>query len=195
MDSDSHSFYYVSCSDGLVTIDKNRMGALCEKMPVLRSLLFGHPNMQKKTLKGLDGTPVLEIPVQLQVNMRCFTLLMTCALDIQRRLPSRASEASALEELEETMYKLGGCATLESKLHNHNFFVLPADENPKSPAEDTNNRFLWQIVYKEHTEYKMNEHFFALEKKGYSFVGSHEEGYTTVVLYFRKEKVGILNSA
>lgn len=176
--------YFISCADGSLAIDQSRVDALCDLMPILRNLLFGHPQMEPKTLEKVNGTPVLEIPPALQVDKSCFLLLLKCSMGV-KPLPPRQSFDSKV--LEETMDKLGGCKSLEKKLQKQNATPLPK-YYPKTPQDDLEERFLWKVVLKEVFESATNDRLSGLEEKGYSLTTTYNEGGTTYFV-FRKEKM------
>lgn len=136
--------YWIKCSDGgMLTIGEDRLEDFLDKMPVLRSLLFGHPQMAPRELgiRPDDGAKILEIPPNLAVCKRSFLLLLQCALDL-KPLPPRNAKGQLLA-LEEAIAVLGGCQDLEARLYNHQ---PNANYNPLTPAEDVECLYYWKVV-------------------------------------------------
>lgn len=192
MATNSPKHYWVRCADGALPVAQNRLELLCEMMPILQNLLFGHPQMKPKTLQEHgDGAPILEIPFDLGVSAGSFALLLDCALGPEP-FPERKEEFSTLaNRLKEVITKLGGCDSLLQRLHEHS-----AKNNPMLPQEDTYERFIWQIL-KENpysgTSIMTSRHAVELEGHGYSFTTSYldpeEQGTNTMRAYiYRKEK-------
>jgi len=87
-----------------------------------------------------------------------------------------------LTELVETILTLGGCEVLEQRLQNHS-------ANPSTPQEDTENKYLWQMIHKDmiHTVTIPED----LKRAGYTFVSITEQKHGCTLMnqyYFRKQK-------
>lgn len=161
--TEPQQIYWIGCSGtGYIVMDEERLTTILEGMPTLRFLLMGHPQMAETKIEQRDdGTKVVEIPVELQIQQSSFLLLINCLLE-NEPLPPRnkqGDDSSRLTELSETITKLGGCPVLENRLKD-----LTA--NPMTPEDDVNREFAWAVIqYDTIFQSRMMD----MMKLGYSF--------------------------
>jgi hypothetical protein len=163
-------------------MDGARLEILVENMPTLQFLLFGHPNMQSKTVgKVNDGSVLLEIDPALGVSKSSFVLLLNCLFRAQS-LPPRSGGNSRRDELVETIATLGGCASLERRLREQG-------ENPLTPAEDTTGAYCWSVVEKYRTDQLDQYTSRDMRREGYSYTAwEKDKEFGINRHYFRRSK-------
>lgn len=130
--------YWIECSGtGLVAMDDVRLDVMFEKMPSLKFLLMGHPNMKKKDLRrNKDGTEILVIHKELGISKSSFVLLVN---NVFNNITHPHHE-SRLDELIDTIVTLGGCSSLEHHL------TCKQQNNPMTPSEDVDHKFDWMTI-------------------------------------------------
>lgn len=179
--SNEATMYWIKCTDNnMIPMTKKDLHGLMEKMPCLRNLLFGHPDMQQKQLDFIEGVPILEIPPFLRVNRVCLLDLVRIMKGMTR-LPEEGS--SEFFVLSQTIVDLGGCEYLEEKMRN----AVAEKETkgpPSTPWEDLKEEYDW-IVKRCAME---GERTF--QEEGYLVSQDVETIHDTSmkILYFRKRK-------
>ena len=171
--------YWIQTSDRrCLAMSEGDVDNLVQEMPTLSFLLFGHPQMQPKTLKkSKDGIEILEIDPALQVSRASFIFLVNC-LRGATPLPARADESQS-KDLAETMVTLGGCESLEQRLRDQS-------TNPLTPEEDTEDKYLWQVIHQsEFSNFSIPPDY---ANAGYTFAAMGTKGYNMHQYYLRKPR-------
>jgi hypothetical protein len=162
--------YWIDCSDtGHVVMDDIRLEAMFEKMPTLKFLLMGHPNMKAKATRQNEetGAEILTIPAELEISKSSFLLLVNCLFGAVP-LPRPAAPESRHLELTETIATLGGCQELELQIQH-----LRCD--PTTPEDDVHQEFYWANL-PGYTGTQTTT-VFNMREQGYSWVKSVENAF------------------
>jgi len=147
---ESESFKIV-CSDGQsVLMDRARLENLLDKMPTLRHLFFGHPQMRQTDLEVQDGFQVVKIPDSLEVTKKAFVEAIHAVFEL-RSLPALTGVELDLELklLMDTLFALGGCDEFENRFREHKKQIALQSEsavsyyNPMTPEEDVKQLYHW----------------------------------------------------
>ena len=161
---------------GNVIMSKERVEMLCEKMPILGHLWFGHPNMKPKALKCRDdGVKILTISEELRVvvGKDDFVRMVNCILGLQRLPPIGSIR---YDEFINTMTTLGGCPSMEAKLRS-------LQTEPLTGEEDIHCLYQWQVIFG-HIFDSTTE---MMMKNGYSLASIQKDDQgRPVTTYFRK---------
>jgi hypothetical protein len=178
-------YYKIQCSDGgLIAISMERITKLLEMMPILRSILFGHPQMKtKKLTTDKDGVEIVNIPHEFQVTVEDFALLIRCALEYQPIPVRTVQESSQHATLVDTIAKLGGCEKLERHLYDKDTVV-----NPTTPEEDFHEQFMWKYVQLSVFNNATYDEAETLALNGWSFTKSIKLNSQQLCLYYRKRR-------
>jgi len=179
--------FMIACSDEqIVLMGKDRLDNLLDKMPILRFLFFGHPDMEQKQLEVRDGLRVVKIPDSLRVSKEAFLEAVHAVLGLHS-LPALAGcdLDLALKPLHDTLSTLGGCDEFDNRVRVHKEQMSSAvPSNPMTPQEDVNQLYNW-TTHKENT-YPPDH----LASQGFSFTTvftEHGTGNLNYLLY-RKRK-------
>jgi len=176
-------FFWIVCSDGAaIPMEGARLGSLLDKMPTLRFLFFGHPQMQPKFLKIRDGAKVVEIPPDLGVTKDDFLAVVHAVLEL---CPLPAGRDPQFNPLITTLSALGGCVELEDRIREQ------VAANPLTPAEDGKEQYYWQIVKIGKFATIDQDKAMKMAQLGFYFTTSfidERNNSSEIIFYYRKRK-------
>ena len=112
---------------------RTKLEALCNALPALPLLLFGHPSMKEKVAdrRSDNGIMVLRL-MGVDLSLERFLPMMNIVLEIVH-LPA---EESAIADLLATVNLLGGCDRIENEIR--------MQKRPRCPEQDVNDEFEWK---------------------------------------------------
>eukprot|EP00977_Amphora_coffeiformis_P011357 scaffold2742_cov167-Amphora_coffeaeformis.AAC.7 len=134
--------YWVQFYDGNIVMDGQRLEHLLDKIPTLRFLLFGHPDMQAKDLpEHTDGAKVVSLPEFLSVSKFEFISIIHAILGLS---PLPVPDSFEMKSLLKNLTLLGGCEELEHRIRQAR--ETRENASPHVPAHDLEEQYQWQII-------------------------------------------------
>ena len=113
---------------------ETKLHVLCQEIPCLAFLLFGHPNMKPKEIKTRDGFPVLTMP-KLSENEQPATKTF---LELVDAVVRQIEGIELTPRLMTMVDQLGGCVRLD-QLKGKQSVRRP----PRSLEEDEHSEYYW----------------------------------------------------
>ena len=178
--------YWIQSSDGgVIVMSGNRLKRILDKMPVLRFLLLGHPDMQPNKLKELkNGAKLLVIHADLEVSEQDFINLVHAILDV-RSVPD--PETVQGQAIWNTITKLGGCKDLENRIRRQGAATHSTKETPMVPVDDVDGEYLWHMETRAGAFGSFYNDGMKLAEKGFGFT-KFEVVEDQHIYHFRKKK-------
>ena len=132
-------FYIVFGDKDKLLLSRTKLETLCEALPALPLLLFGHPGAgmkEKVTERRSDNGIVVLKLMGVDLSLEAFLPIMKIVLGMAH-LPA---EESAVADLFATVSLLGGCDQIENEIRIKTRSRCP----PTHPKDDVNDEYDWK---------------------------------------------------
>ena len=132
-------------------MSRTKLEALCNALPALPFLLFGHPSMKEKVAERRSDNGIMVLTLMgVDLSLERFLSMMNVVLGVTE-LPA---EKHDIDSLLNVVNLLGGCDQIEKALRTR--------KRPRCPDQDVNDEFEWKQVMVESGTYafrKMSENY------------------------------------
>ena len=123
-------------------MSRTKLEALCNALPALPFLLFGHPSMKEKVAERRSDNGIMVLTLMgVDLSLERFLSMMNVVLGVTE-LPA---EKHDIDSLLNVVNLLGGCDQIEKELRTR--------KRPRCPDQDVNDEFEWkQLLFNTTTD-------------------------------------------